>query len=293
MGDGINCIVNVGDMGKPADTLIRKISSAIGGLCRPWQIKRIAQAEADAKLILEQSNIEAAEMQLRAMRRFVGEESNKQRNIESITSEAIPLLHADSNPDTVDDDWIVNFFDKCKIISNDKMQKLWAKILAGEVNSPGKFSRRTINLLSSFDQEDAKIFTNLCRFIWRIDRFNWPLLLEFPPTSKVYLDNGIIFGNILHLESIGLIKIAANYDFKQILSSSECFAKYFENVYHISINQGTNSIDVGYINLTSFGLELSKVITVNPVDGFEEYVLKHITPRLRSIQKVQINMPHS
>jgi hypothetical protein len=34
--------VNLGELSKPADTLIKKVSSAVGGVFEPWQIKRVA-----------------------------------------------------------------------------------------------------------------------------------------------------------------------------------------------------------------------------------------------------------
>ena len=39
-------LVNLGDITKPADTLIKKVSKAVGGIFAPYQIKRIAKAEA-------------------------------------------------------------------------------------------------------------------------------------------------------------------------------------------------------------------------------------------------------
>ena len=48
--DNSMSIVNFGKLSKPADTLIKKVSGAIGGVFEPWQIKRIAKAEAEANL---------------------------------------------------------------------------------------------------------------------------------------------------------------------------------------------------------------------------------------------------
>jgi hypothetical protein len=50
MGDSTS-LVSFGDWSKPVDTLIVKISDALGGLYRPYQIRRVAQAEADADKI--------------------------------------------------------------------------------------------------------------------------------------------------------------------------------------------------------------------------------------------------
>jgi hypothetical protein len=158
MTENNNSLINFGDISKPATVLIEKISEAVGGYFRPYQIKRVAKAEADADIIKAEAQIEITDLQRRALNRFVAEESKKQENIETITAKAIPQLTDSSAPQNMEDDWISNFFDKCRIVSDEEMQSLWAKVLAGEANSPGSYSKRTVNFLSSLDKSDAQLF---------------------------------------------------------------------------------------------------------------------------------------
>jgi c-di-GMP-binding flagellar brake protein YcgR len=69
-----NSIINLGDLSKPVNTLIEKISDAIGGIFKPHQIRRIAEAEAEADKIMAVSQIEITELQNRALQRFFFEE---------------------------------------------------------------------------------------------------------------------------------------------------------------------------------------------------------------------------
>lgn len=55
-------IINFGDLSKPANTLINKISDAIGGIFKPQQIRRVAQAEAEAEKIRAVGRIEVNEL---------------------------------------------------------------------------------------------------------------------------------------------------------------------------------------------------------------------------------------
>ena len=73
--------VNLGGLSKPADTLIKKVSSAIGGIFEPWQIKRVAKAEAEASLIKTRTEIEITDLHRRAMHRFVEEEARRQEDM--------------------------------------------------------------------------------------------------------------------------------------------------------------------------------------------------------------------
>src|SRR6267142_5975783 len=124
-GNSFFSLGNLGDLTKPATVLIEKIFDALGGYFRPRQIRRLAKAEAEAEIIKAQTGIEVADIQRRALNRWVAEETKKQDNIERITQKAIPQLEESSNPQNIEDDWIVNFFDKCRIISDDEMQSLW------------------------------------------------------------------------------------------------------------------------------------------------------------------------
>src|SRR3970282_1777352 len=121
-----NWLINLGDLSKPADTLIKKVSKAVGGIFEPYQIRRIAKAEAEAAIIKAQSEIQITELHRRAMHRFIDEDAKRQQNIEDITNKAIPRLSEASDPSTMEDDWVANFFDKARIVSDSQMQDLWA-----------------------------------------------------------------------------------------------------------------------------------------------------------------------
>ena len=106
--------------------------------------------------------------------------------MESITEKAIPQLNDSSNPQNMEDDWITNFFDKCRIVSDEEMQLLWAKVLAGEANSPGTYSKRTVNSLGSLDKRDAQLFTNFCSFV---------MIIKGEPTPLIYDEQASIYND--------------------------------------------------------------------------------------------------
>ena len=166
----LNVLGNIGELTKPATVLIEKISDAIGGIFRPGQIRRVADADAHALRVTGAAKIEISDLERRAIQRFASEEANKQSNIESITQKALPRLKPDAETEKVERDWIVDFFDKCRLISDEEMQHLWAEVLAGEGNSPGQFSKRTVSVLASLDKKDAMAFGTLCRFTGTLER---------------------------------------------------------------------------------------------------------------------------
>ena len=77
-------LVNLGDLSKPADTLIQKVSDAVGGIFAPHQVKRMAKAKAEAAVTKAQNEIEITELHRRAANRFIEEEAQRQKNMEDI-----------------------------------------------------------------------------------------------------------------------------------------------------------------------------------------------------------------
>jgi len=159
-----NSLLNLGELSKPATVLIEKISDAVGGIAKPWQIGRVAKAEAEAEIIRAEASIKITELERRGLERLVREEGQKQENIEKITAQAIPQLKDGAKPENLEKDWLINFFDKSRLTSDEEMQSLWASILAGQTNAPGKFSKKTVEIVSFLEKEDALLFTELCKF---------------------------------------------------------------------------------------------------------------------------------
>jgi hypothetical protein len=278
--DNSTSLVNLGGLSKPADTLVRKVSSAVGGLFEPWQIERVAKAQAKAELIKAQSEIEISGLQRRAMYRFVEEEAQRQLNMESITQRALPHLEDNSDPGQMADDWITNFFDKCRIVSDDDMQEIWSKVLAGEANAPGTYSKRTVNFLGDLDKDDAELFQSLCRYGWIFGSFT-PLIFKWE--DEIYTKNGLNFTSLSHLDSIGLIQFQPLSGFRRAELPETFAISYCGNRLDLVISDTTGkTLPIGQVLLTKVGLQLALVCNSPGVDGFFEYVCKQLNPFLPS-----------
>lgn len=267
-------LANIGELSKPATVLIEKVSDAIGGICKPWQIKRVATAEADAKLILAKSDIEVTELQQRAMGRFFVEEAQRQANIESITAKSIPQISESANPDEMDNDWIVNFFDKARLVSDFEMQELWSTILAGEANSPQSFSKRIVNIVAELSKSEAKLFQKICRYGWkRTGADIYPLIYDYK--AKIYKAHGIDYSGLRDLASIGLISLeSSHYRFTKL--RKRIVLSYYENRAVIEFDEEQeNTLQIGYILLTSIGQELARICNSPPIPGFYDYIIDY------------------
>lgn len=265
-----NSLINLGDVSKPADTLIKKVSKAVGCIFEPYQIKRIAKAEVEASVMKAQGEIRVTELHRRAMHRFIEEEAQKQQNIEEITNQAIPLLADSTDAGNMNDDWVTNFFDKSRIVSDKEMQGFWAQVLAGEANAPGTYSKRTVNYLRDLDKVDADLFTKLCGFGCMLSSF---VPLIFDVQAKIYEEHGLTFKALCHLESIGLIQFNHLSTFGLTRLPKKFYGFYYGQPLLLEMpNDEGNELVIGHVVLTKVGQELAPICGSKPIDGFIEFV---------------------
>lgn len=277
MGNDIS-LVNTGKFAKPVNTLIEKTSNAIGILYEPRRIRKEALAEADAAKTKALSNLEIAGIEKRALTRLVTEEIKKQENIETIMEKSFENIKEDAKPENIEDDWISNFFDKCKLISDNEMQTLWSKILAGESNQPGSYSKRTIEFMSTMDKDDAILFSNLCKFCWIIDDIQ-PLILNC--NHSIYNESKINFINLLHLDNIGLINFDSVNGFSFNYTNKKPTINYFDREVNLNFTDKNDcKLQVGVVLFTQIGKDLAKAIQENTHTINEEYY-KYILENLR------------
>ena len=262
-------LIDLGNLSKPADTLIKKVSNAVGVLFEPRQIKRVAKAKAEAARIEAQSEIEITDLHRRAARRWIEEEAHRQENMEAVTAKAVPLLTKASKPDSVEDDWLVNFFDKSRIVSDDEMQGLWSRVLAGEANTPGSYSKRTVNLLSDLEKADATLFKKFCGFVWVVGDLV-PLVFDY--SNEIYNRHEVNFKSLDHLNSIGLIQFGKMMGLGMEIPQRFSVFYYGRRLTLAMPRKVKNDLPIGSVTLTRSGQELARIAGSRPVEGFWEYV---------------------
>ena len=267
-----NPLVSLGELTKPINTLVEKASDAVGGLFRPWQTRRVARAEADAALVGAENEIQITDLHKQAFWRFIEEEAAKQSNMENIVLKAIPGVDQDNaKPEDIQRDWFANLFDKCRIVSDEDMQNLSARILAGEANNPGRFSRKTVNLVADLDKSDASLFVSLCGFVWMLAGNPHPLI--FDTQHDIYNRQGINFVSIGDLESLGLVRVNSLTGFKIDPTPPQLRVSYHGKRELLTISNNSKSeFSIGIVMFTQPGRELSRVCEASPANGFFEYV---------------------
>lgn len=265
-------LINLGDLSKPATVLVEKVCNAVGVIYEPTRIKRQARAEAEAKKIKALAGIELRDIEHRALERFVHQEARKQENIESITSQAASALPQSANPEALDEDWLAHFFKQCDTVSDKEMQSLWARLLSGEATTPGTFSKRTVDFISTIDKKDAALFTAFCQFVWVLGE---PSPLIYEVDNKIYEKHGVTFASLKHLDAIGLISFESVSGYVRKGFDKYDHAFYYGRPMTIEFPaDANNQMDIGHALLTSIGRELVAICGSVRNQEFYEYVVE-------------------
>jgi Protein of unknown function (DUF2806) len=183
-----------------------------------WKAKIEAQTEAYS---LVETSIGKAAASLaeadhdtvqRAARVLIRKAYRKQVNREAVASAMLDDLTsvltdsqamADQPSPELDEDWLNVFERYAEDASTDRMQKLWGRVLAGEIRKPGQYSMRTLRFLSEFSQADGLTFAEFSN-----DAFG-----DIAPYSLVKSDTKKDIRALIYLESSGLIQGASSSGF--------------------------------------------------------------------------------
>ena len=303
-----NPIMNLGDLAKPVTALIEKIADAGYILYEPRHIKKVAKAKAKAEVIEAEAKIEITDLHRRAMTRWVEEEARHQKNIEDITTKAARQLSEDADPHAIDNDWIAKFFDICRLVSDDKMQDLWASILGGEANCAGSYSPKTLTTLASMNQKVATLFNTFCSLCIVVLE-DAQAFLKSPSNFEIRVARVPLIRGTLN--DVGTLSRHSNPDIDKFAEKSESiYQKYglgpsefqllFEygliqddtfseypyfwhnNEFYIPVNPSANSlikaedrqqIKISGYNLSSVGIELFHTTKLDNPPGYLESLI--------------------
>ena len=274
-----NSLINLGDLSQPVTILIEKISNAIGVIYEPTKIRRNAKAEADANRIMVLSGLDLqSEVANRGIQRLITQQTRKQINIENIIQQTVEELSEDAQVEDLNEDWLANFFDRCENISNEKMQAMWSRLLTSEATKPGTISKKTINLVSNMDKEDAELFTDFCQFVWydnnsKINSF--PLIFNIDQ-NEFLKKEGIYYGLLMDLESIGLITLSGMESFAISNQPKNIVLNYFNRLIQFEFEkEQDNSLPVGASLLTKSGNELFAICQTKPNFQYLEHIINY------------------
>lgn len=175
---------------------------------------------------------------------------------------------SDHNPDP---DWIARFFDGAQDVSSEELQKLWGRILAGEVKSPGQTSLRTLSILRNMTQQEAQDFSTLISTLMRFRIF---IFISNEGVKRILGDH---FNSLtVHFSNIGLLHGFGICRKITLENNGKCWIA--ENGSYVLIIEGlpgqqfTMSVGENSCVITDVGLELAKLCECEPDLQYLKYL---------------------
>ena len=160
-----------------------------------------------------------------------------------------------------DPDWTARLFDIVQDVSSEDLQKIYAKILAGEVESAGRTSLRTLDVLRNMTKRDAEMFRDVCCFVLGE---GW----IFFDTSFTKDIDALQYSNVLDLQEFGLVTLQTNLGTYLYLESKRYgFLPYLNRDIRLWIEGDEKAPDVlgvPSVVLTTAGRELFQVVEGTP-----------------------------
>jgi len=153
----------------------------------------------------------------------------------------------------IDDDWLNVFERYAEDASSERMQKLWGRVLAGEVRTPGRFSMRTLRFLSEFSQADALTFEEFSKISFGDSA---PKKLAKPDVARRDIRN------LIYLEANGLIQGASGVGLQRTMHFTENGVTMLREANLVIVFMGTpnTSVQDEILALTPLGQELVSLL---------------------------------
>ena len=148
---------------------------------------------------------------------------------------------------------------------------MWAKILAGEANQKGSFSRRTVDILKNFNTKECELFEKLSKYAIITDN-NIGIYLDDLDYSKC--GGGLSYEEMLHLCHMGIVimeKLAL-----RIKAKSEFALSYCREAIKVH-NENNDDVKIPITTITQVGFELLKIIDNKHSQDFSEELRKYLS----------------
>lgn len=264
--------------------LIKKNAEA-----KAYEIRQIASAINDARMLLgnaEYANEELAlksptpeqlEMELlweRTQKRKIQQDLLEQINIEQITSHAAKELQSEEtvSDEPVEPDWIKRFFDMAKDVSNEQMQILWGKILAGEVKQPSTYSIRTIEILRNISNDEAETFIKFANHAIRANNDIFVIYKHLP--GDIDHITSLSLDDFLLMDEIGLISLSKDlqYNFPLDNEGKHVALVYGDKLLIIDRPRGHQSFFIHISKFTRAGKQLLNLVSPSPNFAYVQFL---------------------
>lgn len=222
----------------------------------------------------------------------------RQANLAAIGQKAEPIVKKDGLK-SLNQDWSAHFIEGAQNNSDEYMQNLWAKILAGESHRPGGYSLRTLQTVKTLLPSEAKLFQRLCSMCFVRHSASGNMDVRVPSfwgdaaTNKLE-KYGFSYQSLSLLEQCGLVASMNSWCvYSNVFSSAATHAPFEFNQKVWLLKDELHKFDRGEplkiygVELTFVGKELLQVVDKEPIEEFA----KDVEEGLMALGLAMIELP--
>lgn len=255
-------IKDIAGIGEPLKRVIDCLDRGVSSLLSPFMYKRMERAKMQIEQEKSDKNALIAlkdamtEDFIRIAR--TSRDRNELHNIAEIYGGAIVELQ-NFDPSKLpallpSNEWAAHFYDSAKDCSDDEIRVIWSKILAGEIQSPGKYYKRTLTNLKQIEKHEAEWFVNLCKYT----------IGDCQVPAFVSHNDIIPYNQIQSLMDCGF------------LNATECLWEIYADCIiplkgkqiQIRLKQKDKAVNLRTLTLTDTGMQICQLIQTNSEDDF-------------------------
>lgn len=190
---------------------------------KAYNVKLISEYKAEKNIELRNHIIENSglnDIQKLQLSALIGSNLKKFQKKMEILGIAIDNMDNDVDPDNIDTDWLVDFFEKASLITNKDIQIVWGKLLANAASNKNLCSKTLLNSMFLMGNEEIINFRNLSQFCmsemskkYESDKiFSYPILY-YSSNVDEYETHRITRLKLNKLASLGLIELNFEKEF--------------------------------------------------------------------------------
>jgi hypothetical protein len=264
----------------PATKLIEVVSRGIGRAYDPRYKKKMADASvyeldvladavrrnSDLPILIDRDGVQLdsrsiQELAERTKARLFSQEMRKQQNIEAIVDNAYEELQKETEvtSDPVDDDWIIRFFNSVEDVSSEKLRKIWARLLTGEIKAPHTYSMRTLDILRSISSIEATLVEQLASCTFRQGKRSF-----IPNLPELWKTCGVNYEDLFSLSCAGVMSNTP-LDLKLLMKNAPRIINndFIIGVFDSIADKPDAIISVPIYSYTASGHEILSVVAAN------------------------------
>lgn len=254
------------------------------------------RAESDARVLLTETAAKQIAAQMKVDPEFALAASYKhakkivrqQVNLNKVGEQAVECFRLNPPPATeepvadISEDWLNAFEEQASLMSSEQMQRLFGRILAGEIRKPSTYSIKTLKLMAQLDNRAASLFTLLCSLAISNP---FPGMNVFSDVRVVSLGNagsnslqpyGLGFDSLNILHEYGLIISDYNsyMDYRMAIArDNQVLPLRYQNKLYGFVSKGEvppiqNEFRVSGVAFTKSGRELLSIVDIEPNDAY-------------------------